>query len=484
MLAAGLCVLLLAAQFATLLHCRHEFAQVESVVAMHSLMLAHGEGLYYDLQHYPYTVSPYGPVFYSLSAGLYRLGLPAPIGGRLLSFAAFAGIIALCWRLLRLHTTNQCAVWTGTLLIASFPLLVGWGTTGHVDVLALFFSLAAFYSFSLFRARGRAGYLVLAAVFLILAVFTKQTMIGAGIAILLLLALDNRRRAMVFALAAGVCGISLALALNQYTGGRYFDNAIRANLNPMSAHKALLQAEALLFYGGWLIVLAGAGSRRAFRGGIHPLYAYLGSAAAVLAVTAPKVGSDLNYQLEVMIALGLCAGWTLGQINFSPPRFRGRPTLLEIVPLVQIALSFAFCGQVAYDRWGRELLQREETAQLAPYLGRTHSRALAVQTDPLLQLRGRIEVEPLIYTLLVDSGLVNPEPVRRDLANGKFALVVLFEDVFDPHRAPLDREIPSLPKSHLKEMREHYRLVRHIPGPYLNGDYVYEPIGAAEAAHE
>jgi hypothetical protein len=53
---------------AVVLHCRHEIAQTESVVTAH-------------LQNYPHTALPHGPIFYPLSACLYRLGLPAPIGG-------------------------------------------------------------------------------------------------------------------------------------------------------------------------------------------------------------------------------------------------------------------------------------------------------------------------------------------------------------------------------------------------------------------
>ena len=78
------------------------------------------------------------------------------------------------------------------------------------------------------------------------------------------------------------------------------------------------------------------------------------------------------------------------------------------------------------------------------------------------------------YNLLVSSGVVDPEPVRRDLAASAFSTIVLVEDVF--HEAgPLDVEISTLPAAQLDEIRKHYRLVKQIPGPALDGVYVYKP---------
>ena len=477
-LATGLVAVLLAGQFVTMLVCRHEFQQVESIVAMQSSMLARGEGIYYDLQHYPFTVSAYGPVFYTLSAGLYRLGVPAPLGGRCLSFAALLGILVLVWRLLRLETSNRFAAWTGMLLIASSPMLMAWGTTGHVDVLGLFFSLAALYAYSVFRSGGGTHCLALAAVCLALAVFTKQTMVASGAAITILLFLENRKRAAVFAGATAGTVVVLALLLNHATGGRYFDNAILGNLNPFSAHKAVQQAQGLLSGAGCLMVLAAAGLGRAMRGRLHPFYVYAGCAAAVLAVTAPKVGSDLNYQMELIIALGLSAAWALDQLGFGPEWFRSGlegAALLGILPVLQLLLNLMLGSTYMLERWVHEGVRRDEMAQLQPYLRPASGRVLSVAMDPLLHARGRLDVEPLIYTLLVNSGRVRPEPVERDLAGGRFALVLLFQDVFDASAAPLDREIPSLPETHLRAIRERYRLAAHIPGPYQNGDYLYVP---------
>jgi len=81
-------------------------------------------------------------------------------------------------------------------------------------------------------------------------------------------------------------------------------------------------------------------------------------------------------------------------------------------------------------------------------------------------------VEPLIYTLLVGSGFTDPEPVRRDLENGEFSTVILYQDLSDANA--VHRELPSLPAEQLDVVRRRFRLAAHIPGPLANGAYVYE----------
>ena len=99
--------------------------------------------------------------------------------------------------------------------------------------------------------------------------------------------------------------------------------------------------------------------------------------------------------------------------------------------------------------------------------------------NALAQLRGRIEVEVQIYKLLVRAGRIDPEPLRRDIARQAFAVIVLYQDLSQP--IDTDLEVPTLPESQRNEIRRRYRLVKHIPGPYLRGVYLYEPAGSEPA---
>jgi 4-amino-4-deoxy-L-arabinose transferase-like glycosyltransferase len=475
--AAVLAGLALAGHFVEAFRARHELTQVESIVAMHATMLATGEGLYYDLQQYPFTVSPYGPVFYGLSAGLAHLGVPPLLAGRLISAAALVGVVLLSWRLLMLHTGDRAASFAGVILLASSANVLYWGTAGQVDMLGLFFSLAAFQQCSRYRAEGNPAALVRCAVWIALAVFTKQTYLAAGLVISLLVFLDDRRRGLWFVAGTGVSGLALALALNSWTDGRFFDNAVAANLNPFSAQKAWRHLQYFAPVSGCLLILTAAGWV-ARSGRLHPFHIYLAAAAGVLALTAPKVGSDLNYQLETMVALCLCAGWSLHRLDFFRLWLRRDPgwvTLLQIPLLLYLTLNLSLDVKTVLERSALETVRRAETAALRPYLESAEGRVLSVQIDPLLQVGKRLDVEPLIYTLLVNAKKVDPEPVRRDLEQRRFALIVLYEDIFGA-KLSSDPEIPTLPEPHLHAIRQNYRLVAHLPGPLLNGDYLYLPL--------
>jgi hypothetical protein len=85
-----------------------------------------------------------------------------------------------------------------------------------------------------------------------------------------------------------------------------------------------------------------------------------------------------------------------------------------------------------------------------------------------------MEVEPLIYNLLVRARVVDPEPLRVDLQAEAFSTIFLYEDVVHPEN--LDPEVSTFPAAQLEEIRKHYRLVGRVPGPYLDGIFVYKPV--------
>jgi hypothetical protein len=470
-------VLMLIAYLAASAWARHEFTQVESVVALHSSMLEAGSGLYFGLNRYPYTVSPYGPLFYGASALLHRAGLPVFQGARAISFAALLVSLCLVWRALGLLVADSAARFTGLLIAGLTANLLFWGTVGQVDILACCLSLAAFVQFLEWRERPRGRRLFACGLFVLLAVFTKQTAVAGGLAIGISLLWRNRGQAVWWIVGVAATGIACAAALDALTGGHYFDDAFRSNLNPFSAAKLAGQAQYMTLASGGVLALVAAGMRRpAAR--LAPLYIYSGLALAVWLATAPKIGSDLNYQLELNLLLAIGSGCALDRLGFFPACFAGKRTwvtLLQIPLAFHLVLNTSLIARTLAARMFAEPLQRAESAALAPFLEAARGPVLAVSLDALVHARGRIDVEPLIYTLLVEAGVTDPEPVRRDLAARRFGAVVLYENLFAANSFRKNSETPSLPAAQLEEIRKNYRLVRHTEGPYLEGDYVYEP---------
>jgi len=473
--ASVLAAMVLLCYVATMLWAQNELSPPESVVAAQSLMLAHDGTLYYDLKHYPFTVCAYMPAFYWLESALIRAGFSAVHAGRWISFAALMGLIVLCWRIALLYTGDRNAAWIAALAAASSSLLGAWGTAGQVDTLAAFLALAAFYQYSRFHVRGEPS-LWIAGLCAALALFTKQTMVAAPAAIFLLLLTRDRKKALWFGaiFAAGVGG--MVLAINAALDGRFLANTVFANLNPFNGAQFVTQIRYFVSISFGLLVIVAVSFGRMLRRRVVAPCVYLMLALLVFLGTAPKIGSDTNYQMESTLLLAICAAIGLHQVKFFDlyfERSKSWITLLLIPLALHIAIGYRVSANTLLGRLMHEKLFRAEIEQLKPYVPPFGGLVLCTDFNAMVRLRQRMDVEPFIYTILVSAHVIDPEPVRRDLARGAFSTVILSEDVFQPEQLQ-GADIGTLPPSQLDEVRRHYRLVRHVPGPFLDA-YVYQP---------
>lgn len=472
-----LACLAVSGHFAVMLWAENEFTQPESIVAAQSAMLAQNGTLYYDLKHYPYTVCAYMPLFYLIDASLIKCGVAPLRAGRLISFSALLGIFWLVWRLVLLRTRDRYCAWLAALLCGSSSILLCWGSDGQVDTLAAFFSVAALYFYSRYSILGRRT-LLLAGVFVLAALFTKQTALAAPAAIFLSLLIKEPKTALRFTAATGGLAIGVIFLLDSAMHGRFLTNVVFANMNPFAMEKLRPHIQTLLLDAGQLIIIVLLGFRRLLSGAAIPESLYLGFAMSILAVTAPKIGSDSNYHIEPTVALILCACLVLHALDFFPLLFRGSKvwiTLLQAPLAIQLLLNYRSMTPFLAKRVANEKMFREQVLALRPYFS---GRVLSAEMNAVTHFGGRIEVEPLIYKLLVRAGRIDPEPVRRDIARESFSTIVLYQDL--THPAQIDLEIPSLPQPQMEEIRKHYNLVRNIPGPYQAGVWVYQPSGGAE----
>jgi len=472
---SAVAALALAANFVLMIWARNEFTGPESVVNAQATMLARHGTLYYSLRDYPYTVCAYMPIVYHLKAVLIRMGFSSALAGRCISFAALIGILAMAWRLALLYTSDRYCASMAVLCTASTSVLLLWGTAGQVDMLAVFFSIAAFERYSRHSLRGEAM-LVWAGVFAGLAIFTKQTTIACPAAIFVLLWMDRKKTALIFgSLFLAITGGAI-LIVNALLDGRFLQNAIRANINPFAIGKLFAHLHYFVAAAGGMILIAALGLPRVRHKRLAP-FVYLGFALLVFLVTAPKVGSDFNYQMESNVLLILCAAIALHQLRFFPLSFQGSKrwiTLLQIPLAVYLAVNLRITGNLILSRIAHEQQFRAQIALLRPYID-GGGRLLSTDYNSMARLRGEIEVEPLIYSELVDARMIDPEPVRRDIAARKFGTICLWTDLSATDPGITDQEVATLPDAQMAEIRKNYKLVAHIPGPYLNGLYVYAP---------
>ena len=462
-----------AAHFALAVWAQNEFTQPESIVVGQVRMLNQGGTLYQSLKDYPYTVNAYMPVGYGLQAGLQKLGLSPYVAGRLISMVALLALGWLVYRILWLYSSDRRCAWLGASLCGCTSGLPFWGTVGQMDMLAITLALAAFHQFSRYWML-RTDSLRWAVALTVLAMFTKQTVLAAPAAILVALWLRDRQPAWRFAVTAGGVGVGLVLLANFLTDGRFLASTLYANINPFAWEKIEQHGMFWLIASGQLAIITALGARQLWRRDSRPVLIYLGLAFLVLMLTAGKVGSDSNYQVESTVLLVIASCLSLHAWGFFDLVFTGsrsRVPLLVMPLLLHVLLNVRLEIPNLIGRYAKEVHFREQTAAV---LGQVSpGRVLSADTNALIHLGRPLEVEPLIYRLLVEAGRIDPARVTQDLSARRFATVILYHDL-DQAEA-LHAEIPTLPAAQLAEIRRHYQRVAHIPGPYLGGLYLYKP---------
>jgi hypothetical protein len=358
---------------------------------------------------------------------------------------------------------------------SSIPLL-GWGSTGVVDTLAVSFSIAAFYQFSKFYVRGE-NTLLWAGLLSVAAFFTKQSMLAGPAAMCVLLLFKNRKTAILFGAALGGTIAALALGINAALNGRFFADTVFAMIQPFELDKVWLHAQYVGLVSGALILVFAATVAHLARSRSVAILVYFGFAVLILAAMTPKTGSDSNYHIEPTLLLIACVSAGLVEINFFELCFRNSKswvTLLQIPVGLFLVMNYRLVVPEMLNRYFRETQARAEMTAVEPYIRAASGPIFAAEMDPVVRIRGRLDVEPIIYSLLVAAGRIDPELVRKDLSRGAIPLVILYEDLSNP-LADQSREIGRLLPIHAEEVREHYHLVEHIPGPNLGGIYVYQP---------
>jgi hypothetical protein len=474
----ALATVLGSAQLALALWADNEFTQPEGIVATQVRHFAQTGALYFDLGQYPYTVCAYMPVFYTLAAGLVKLGIPVLLADRLLSILGLLGLIWLTGRITAVYGLEPVEQRMTMALAGLTQLLLNWGTVGQVDTLAIACSLAAFYHYARFE-RHQAASLPWAAGFALAGMLTKQTAIAAPAVIFLLLLLKgHRREAMRFAGIVAGLGGALVLGLNAALEGRFLANTLFANINPFAISKLGQALQYFLAVLSPLLVLVLASLPAARRDGYMAPYLYLAMALSVFLLTAAKVGADANYLIESAVTLVIAAMVGLSRLRFFELFARGSQSwvTLLVLPLGLFVVQNARIGVLGWkERLDRERSFSEQVTGVKPYLA-VPGRVLSADSNALLRAERSFEVEPLIYRLLVEAGRIDGRRLERDLDQGVFETIILYDDVRT--RINPDPEIPRLTEQQREAIRRRYELVRHVAGPYLGGLYVYQPQGA------
>jgi hypothetical protein len=165
------------------------------------------------------------------------------------------------------------------------------------------------------------------------------------------------------------------------------------------------------------------------------------------AVLVGKVGSDVNYLLELSAALGLATG---ALIAWQRRRPRLRAALIALLAIQVLALAQS--SRVPSGLQDYVIEQRSEVAQLSQMVANADGPVLTDDYMGLLPLQGRrIYFQPFEMTQLSRDGDWNQKPFVRDIGKEKFPLIMIWSPPF-AREIKKDRWTPRM----LEEIHDHY----------------------------
>jgi hypothetical protein len=362
------------------------------------------------------------------------------------SVAAVALFVGLTLHAL---TRDRLASLAGALIFPAMPYVVRWSSLSRVDSLGLALSWAGLFIVA--RWPQKRWSVFVSALLLVAAVYTRQTYILAAplAAFVWLASQGQRRRALQTAAIAGGACLLLFAVLNISTGEGFFLNTVTANLNDfrwervsLNALGALLACPVLLLSSLALLLL----TPRKGNGAWWLVAPYL-IASIPTAVLVGKVGSDVNYLLELSAALGLATG---AFIAWQRRRPRLRIALIALLAVQMLALTQS--SRVASGLQNYVIDQRAEVAQLSRMVASADGPVLTDDYMGLLPERGkRIYFQPFEMTQLARDGDWDQRPFVENIANEKFPLIMIWSPPF-AREIKQDRWTPRM----LEEIRNHY----------------------------
>ena len=447
---------------------RYSLDYGEAPLIDQAVRLSAGENIYRpDISTPPYTIANYPPLYViSLIPVLNWFDSPFHMA-RVISVIAtlFSGVFISL--IIFSFSKNRLAALVAAILFLASPYVVQWAGLARIDSLALAFATGAL--FVLVRwPKERWGWIA-GGLLLIAAAYTRQSYaLAAPLAGFVWLWTQDRRRAFWLALLVGGLGMALFFLINTLTTGGFYYNIVSANVNAFSWERLkgnlaqlwrdnyiILVVSALFLFIGWR-------SQKSW-----PILAFFLVGAFLSGLTIGKIGSNINYFLELAAALALVGGALVVWSQAYP--WRNIAVLLLIT--LQIGLSLRSSMQRNVD-WllSQRYLDFNALQMLEQEVGRMDRPVLADEYMGLLTMNDRpLYLQPFELSQLANAGMWDQQPLLDEIKNQSFDGILIHH--FDTSPVFKERWTAEL----LAAIDEYYRPVKTLAGTVM-----YIPQGETE----
>jgi hypothetical protein len=401
-----------------------------------ALRLMRGVSIYPpDLATPPYTIANYPPLYpLVLVPGIWLFG-PTFAFGRLLSVLAALATAAAIFGILRTSTKHFAAPWMAAALFLVWPFVLEWSGRLRVDLLAL--ALSSWALFVVSRWPGNRRSILVAGLLLVGAVYTRQSYgLAAPLAAFIWLwARHGWRKALQLLAVCVVVGGGLLLIMIVVTRGGFLTHIITANVNAYKLDLAryygrrFFRAGPLLLVTGGVMALLGPG-----RFALWPLLLPYLLGALASAVTVGKVGSNVNYLLELCAALSLSAGavvaWLGQRDDASDTPARPWRALLGYVLTAALVVQGGAMLLTGIEGPLQAIRGRSDArwllAELESQVAETAGPVLADEYMGMLTFQGRpLYLQPFERTQLALAGKWDQRPLLAEIRDHTFPLIMI-----------------------------------------------------------
>ena len=439
----------------------------EGIVWQQAKMIMSGNA-YGDINEVPHIVFHYPPVFHvtaSLTSSM--LGMDGLAAGRLVSAVSCAGasiaVGYLVWHSAP-SSANQAARLISAICASLIPIafmpIAFWSALYRVDNLAILLTMLGLCFGT--KAIGNRICLVTSALFFVLALFTKQTMIAAPLACFAATYLSDRRTALA-GLALGVLiGLPLFISLMAETNGGFLRHIVGYNANRIDITNltmvwgilkyypvlvSLPLAWLALSYGGRLLDMrassTGAATGLQWRSGFNPRPALLSiTYLSLTTLTLPAVlksGAAFNYLTEWMYALAIGLGYQLQfavkqALNFLQESWKseigtvaGKARILGFVPAAvffMLAVQVEMASPQSQLTFDKDMERTQEYKALQRLVASTSKPVISDDMVVLVRAGKQVYLESAIIAELTSLGKFDESELLGLMANKQFAFII------------------------------------------------------------
>jgi hypothetical protein len=395
-----------------------------------------------DLSISPFVITNYPPVYPFLIAIISQITkVPLLLSGRIISILATALSAGLIASLVKSITSRNFPSLIALGLFLGHPYVLTWSALARVDMVALSFCLTAILI--LYHRWYSRWWLAATIICFLASIYTRQSYLLAGpLTGFFWLWSRDRQKAGYFIAILCLSVVGLFVGINTITHGGFYLNTILANINQYDISILARLGQQLLII--WPVIILGclvsaslslANHHHRITPAQNPFIVsgvlVFFSGSFLSASTAGKVGSGVNYFLELIAACSLLGATTYDIILMK--KFR-----------LKTFIQFAFIGQLVWLLVGAFFLYQNSISSRWEHLGwydqiaatvREYSIAGPILSDDYLgmvvQTGLPVIYQPFEYGQLYQAGLWNPNRLAQEIRSGHFSLILIGGDTLD-----------------------------------------------------